>query len=237
MRINILLCDTFPGLLPNYIPSYVSMFTRLFDAVTSDAHYEVYRAMDGSLPEPKADGGIYLITGCNQSVYDDTPWIRQLLRWIVRANEVRACVCGICFGHQAVAQALGGTVQRAEQGWGVGIRESHVVDREARLWFNHARMRLLYNHHDQVTAMPRGARLVATSDFCPVEAMRIGGHILTFQGHPEYVPDYERHLLTNFAADEPDDVKRAALQSLDEMQHDGETVARWVLLTLGWASV
>lgn len=229
MRINILLCDTFPGLLPDYIPSYVSMFTRLFDSVAEGIEYKVYNTMEGELPVPRDNNELYLITGCNQSAYDDTPWIKRLLDWIRRADEAQAKVVGICFGHQCVAEALGGRVERAKNGWGFGIRESIVVDEEARKYFPDSRLRLMYNHHDQVTALPRRASLIATSDFCKVESFRIGRHILTFQGHPEYVPEYEKHLLKNFSDGEPDDVKRRAAVSLDTMQHQGETVARWIV--------
>lgn len=228
MRINILLCDTFPGLLPHYIPSYVSMFTTLFDAVCNHADYRVYRAMDGDLPCPANDGSLCLITGCNQSAYDDLPWIRQLIGWVKAAHKNRVRLVGICFGHQLIAQALGGRVQRSPKGWGVGIRTSAVVDDEARQWFPDGTMSLLYNHHDQITALPNEATLVAESCFCPIDSYRIGRHILAFQGHPEYIPDYELHLLDNFAADEPADVKLAARQSIARNQHQGLTVARWI---------
>ena len=214
MKINILLCDTFPGLLPSYIPSYISMFTEMFDAVGSNMEYRVYHAMDGQLPNTVSGDELYLITGCNLSAYDDIKWIKELLLWIVKANEARAKMVGICFGHQVIAQALGGKVVRAPQGWGIGIRESSVVDEEAQKFFPDNKMRLLYNHHDQVVLLPAGAKLVAESEFCPVESFRIGNHILAFQGHPEYIPEYEVHLIAHFAADEPLEVKQEALSSL-----------------------
>lgn len=226
---NILLCDTFPGLLPDYIPSYVHMFTRLFDSVATDIEYKVYNAMEGELPEPMAGGGLYLITGCNQSAYDNTPWIHQLLAWIRKACEMQVKLVGICFGHQCIAQALGGLVERAPQGWGFGVRESDVVDDEAIMRFADGKLRLLYNHHDQVVRLPQGATLVATSDFCHVESFRIGYNVLTFQGHPEYIPEYERHLLRYFSDGEPSDVKSNALRSLDTMEHQGQVVARWII--------
>lgn len=228
MKINILLCDTFPGLLPDYIPSYVSMFTALFDSVCRHARYKVYRAMDGDLPAPVCDGSLYLITGCNQSAYDQTPWIKRLAEWIRAAHGNRVKLVGVCFGHQLIAQALGGRVERSAMGWGAGVREAEVTDDEAREWFPDGKMRLLYNHHDQVTALPSAATLVARSAFCPVESFRVGAHILTFQGHPEYIPEYELHLLDHFAADEPQKVKAAARESIARTRHQGQTVAKWI---------
>lgn len=230
MTINILLCDTFPGLLPPYIPSYVSMFTKLFDATGNPLEYRIYRVMDGHLPDDIAtDNHLYLITGCNLSAYDDVEWIKRLLQWIMRAHESKAKLVGICFGHQAIAQALGGKVERAAKGWGVGVRESAVEDSSAWKFFPDKKMRLLYNHHDQVTLLPAEAELVARSPFCPIDSFRIGNHILTFQGHPEYIPEYEVHLIKHFAADEPQQVKNNALESIRLMEHQGAAVAAWIL--------
>ncbi len=80
-----------------------------------------------------------------------------------------------------------------------------------------------------MVTLPEGAVVVAESNFCPYESMSIGNHILTFQGHPEYVPQYEKHLIKNFADDEPESVKLAALDSISRMEHDGIAVAEWML--------
>ncbi len=234
-QINIILCDTFPGLLPEWIPSYVSMFTRMFDAAAGgrELTYKVYEAMNGELPGEISADELYLITGCNLGVYDEIDWIKELLTWIAEADRAKALLVGICFGHQAVAEALGGKVVRSEKGWGIGIRESVITDPSMQEYFPHKTLRLLYNHHDQVVRLPRGAVVVAESDFCPYESMRIGNHILTFQGHPEYVSQYEEHLIRNFADGEPESVKLAALRSLSQMDHQGIAVAEWILRWCG----
>lgn len=228
MKINILLCDTFPGLLPEYIPSYESMFMKLFDENVGGLDYHVYRTLDGELPEELNHDDVYLITGCNLSAYDDIKWIKDLQRWIVRANDEKVKMVGICFGHQIIAEALGGKVCKAKVGWGTGIRESVITNDEALQYFPKGRMRLMYNHHDQVVELPVGAVAFATSEFCPNEGFMIGNHVITFQGHPEYVPQYAVHLIMNFADDEPLDVRVNALKSLGAYEHDGGTVARWI---------
>jgi GMP synthase-like glutamine amidotransferase len=93
-------------------------------------------------------------------------------------------------------------------------------------------MRLIVNHHDQVTQLPEGAIPLATSDFCRYEGFRIGRHILTFQGHPEFTVDYERHLILNHSENEDDTVKQCALRSLENLQHQGDLAARLLLEVL-----
>lgn len=228
MRLNILLCDRFPGLLPEYIPTYESMFVRLFERACDDFSYVVTNVLDGELPAEDEESDIYLITGSNNGVYEDIPWIKALLKWIME-NAMRRKMVGICFGHQAVAQALGGKVEKAPVGWGTGVRESRLEGEEALRWFPSGVMRLMYNHHDQVMVLPAGAKVFASSTFCPIEGFTIGDNIITFQGHPEYVPEYAVHLIMDFADDEPLEVRQKALRSIGNMQHDGATVARWIV--------
>lgn len=231
MKLNILLCDEFPGYLPEYIPSYVSMFTKLFDATGTMMEYQVYRTLEGELPtlDQLDMDAVYLIPGCNLSAYDDVDWIKALVSWTREAFKHGARLMGVCFGHQLIAYALGGDVKRSPKGWGIGMRESNIKDSEALKYFPNGKLRLLYNHHDQVTQMPEGATLISTSDFCPIESYRIGHQVICFQGHPEYIPEYERHLLTNFTDGEPIDTCQRALASLDGEPHQGSVVAKWVV--------
>ena len=228
-KVNILLCDTFPGLLPEYIPSYESMFFSLFRSVNQDITFELYYAMDGELPIHPAANELHLITGSNNAAYDTLPWILDLQEWVRKAASQKVPLVGICFGHQLIAQALGGRVERFAGGWGAGIRESQILDEELRSYFPDGRLRLIVNHHDQVMQLPEGAKPLATSDFCRFEGFRIGHHILTFQGHPEFTVDYERHLILNHSENEDDTVKQQALKTLEEMEPQGEVVAKFLL--------
>lgn len=229
MKINILLCDTFPGLLPSFIPSYVSMFTLLFDRIDTDLEYQIFPAWEGILPTSFHQGELYLITGSNSGAYEQKAWIESLLEWIRQAYSQQVKLVGICFGHQIIAQALGGEVQKATQGWGIGVRTSDLLTEDTKKYFPNSKMNLLYNHHDQVIVLPPNAVRLATSRFCTNECFQIDNCILTFQGHPEYTPEYAKHLIINHASDEPQNIKTKALNSLDTQQHHGSAVAKWIL--------
>lgn len=229
IRVNILLCDTFPGRLPDFIPNYESLFMDLFAAIGEQVSYKIFQTWQGELPPSVNTDEMYLVPGSLDSAYDDKPWIVALVKWIEHAYCRGAKLMGVCFGHQVIARALGGEVRPYEGGFGTGVRASHVIDEEMRRYFPDGEMRLLYSHHDQVMTLPPDAVLCATSDFCKNESFRIGHQVVTFQGHPEFTVAYSRHLLTNCSDDLDEPVRLAALQSLDQMEPQGFEAARFAL--------
>jgi GMP synthase-like glutamine amidotransferase len=215
MKINILLCDTFDVELPNEIPDYVYLFRQLFGMFDNAVYYDIFDVRQDEYPPSLHRDELYLIPGSNASAYDDTPWVKSLAGFIREMYATNVKMVGVCFGHQIIAQALGGRVERAMQGWGTGVRTSNIIDPKALEFFPEGQMNLLYNHHDQVVSLPPQAKCFARSEFCPVEGFYIDDRILTFQGHPEYTSEYNRHLLLNHSNGEPDNVITAALDSLN----------------------
>lgn len=228
-HINILLCDTFPGRLPEFIPNYESLFFDLFASIGQKPFYTIYQSWQEELPLDINADELYLIPGSLDSVCDDKPWIIALLQWIEKAYCRGAKMMGVCFGHQAIARALGGEVRKYDGGFGAGVRASRVLDGQMTPYFPDGQMRLLYSHHDQVTALPQNAELCASSDFCKNESFKMGRQVVTFQGHPEFTVAYSRYLLLNCCDDVPLTVRQAALQTLDNLKPQGSEAARYAL--------
>lgn len=169
-------------------PDYPEMFARLVGAANPVFSFETVALLDGArLPDPETLDGV-LITGSPAGVYDPEPWMAPLMdfiRWTAASGVPQV---GICFGHQAMAQALGGQVVKSDKGWGLGrhtyARLTHAP------WMGDAppeRFALAVSHQDQVVALPPGATVTAASDFCPYAGLSyVQGPAISFQGHPEF---------------------------------------------------
>lgn len=149
----------------------------------------------GHYPAAAADCDGYVITGSRDSVYDDQPWIRDLGDFVLTLHQRRHKLIGICFGHQLIAEVLGGETRPAEVGWAVGVHSSRVIATPAWMQPHSEQFALLSSHKDQVTRLPDGAMLLAENDFCPNAAFTMGDHILAIQGHPEFAKTYSADLM------------------------------------------
>jgi GMP synthase (glutamine-hydrolysing) len=141
---------------------------------------------EGATPESLDDCDGWLISGSPASVYEDLEWIRTGEEIVRTALAEERPLVGICFGHQLVAQALGGRVEKAAGGWGIGAQRYETVQRLP--YLDGDTVTLLASHQDQVVEVPTDATVWSTSDYCPIAGMTIGERMLTVQGHPEYSP-------------------------------------------------
>jgi GMP synthase-like glutamine amidotransferase len=192
VKIGILEADRLSEALRRQYGSYGDMFQNLLLSVDNRLALPRYQVTESDYPENIDDCDAYLITGSNAGVYDDEPWIRRLQDYVITLAGRQKKLIGICFGHQLIAQALGGHAEKSEKGWGVGLAASTVY--AAKPWMDPVKetFALLTSHQDQVTALPPHAELIAGNDFCSYASYQIGDHILTFQGHPEFTPEYAR---------------------------------------------
>jgi GMP synthase-like glutamine amidotransferase len=221
-RIAILETGAPPADLIDEYGDYPAMFRTLlgegFEAETFDA-------VNGPLPDAGAFKGV-MITGSPAGVYDDLPWIAGLLDWI-RAAKGRTQLVGICFGHQAMAQALGGQVEKSERGWGVGLHTYEVAGGEPWMEAAATTVAIPVSHQDQVVVQPPQARVTISSAFTPYAGLAWGDDAISFQCHPEFRPAYAGVLLGGRRGRIPNAVVDAGLASLEQPDDRG-VVAGWI---------
>lgn len=180
--------------------------------------FTAYRACDGQLPERASACDAYVITGSAASVTEQADWMKHTQDFVLGAAQERP-VIGICFGHQLVADAYGGTVERSERGWGIGVH-TYDVHRQ-KPWMTPASRQVcvVASHMDQVVVPPPGSEVLAGSPFCPVGMLQIGENVLTFQNHPEITKSFARDLYSSRMERLGEARGRAALASLAEGTH------------------
>lgn len=165
MRIAILETGHPPERLGGRFPSYGAMV----EALIGDGHSFAAFVTAGRWPEAPEAFDAYVITGSPASVYDPIPWVEDLLGFLRDLDPSKKLV-GLCFGHQALAQAFGGRVERSERGWGLGLHVYDVVE-HAPFMDAAERIAIPVSHQDQVVTLPPGARVLAGSTFTPYGAL------------------------------------------------------------------
>ena len=228
MKLGILRTDAVrPELKPEF-GEYPDMFIALLQHSDPNLEYAVYDVELGEYPVDIDEVDAYLITGSKSSVYEDKPWIIELMAFVRELNRRHKKLLGFCFGHQLVAQALGGKTERSAKGWGVGLHTHRFTTVPS--WHDQGDvdLNILVSHQDQVVAVPDSARVLAGSEFCENAVCQIGDHILTFQGHPEFVPQYSRELLSIRRERIGEAAYAAGVSSLSGIAQ-GQRVGSWVL--------
>jgi len=222
LRLALLICDTpIPSVRERY-GTYLDIFrsflqnalsANIKDSPTSQAvdfTLEGFNVIEGEYPKPEdfvgpdAFNGI-LITGSSFTAHDPIEWIANLANYVAKvikeAPQVK--IIGICFGHQIVARACGGTLERNPSGWEVGTTQIELNEAGKRVFgIESGRLDIIEMHRDHVTSLPPSFELLGSSPVAPNQGMalryRSGDvdnlssnniHVLTVQGHPEFNPD------------------------------------------------
>ena len=171
----------------------------------------------------------FLITGSRHSVYDDLPWIAELVTFVEAALKADKKIIGICFGHQLMAHFFGGRVGAADKGWAVGVHNNRVTAQFS--WMQHTEqdnVALLSSHKDQVLELPADAQVFLASDFCPVAGFVQGDQVITVQGHPEFSKPYARRLMQYREALLGEQTFQSGIESLGQPLHSQASMI-WIL--------
>jgi GMP synthase-like glutamine amidotransferase len=204
MRIGILQTGQSPDVLKDEMGDYPDMFEQLLAGrgLTFRTYHVEAMQFPGTVHE--CDG--WLITGSRHGAYEDHPFIRPLEDFIRKAYAEYVPMVGVCFGHQIIAQALGGKVEKFAGGWSVGPTDYD---------FGGEKLTLNAWHQDQVVEKPVGATRVATGEFCENAALVYDDRAFTVQAHPEFRDEFVGGLMrTRGKGRVPDEKMAAATEKL-----------------------
>lgn len=169
---------------------YPAMFQRLLGDADPALEFATVRVVSGEMPAAPGQADAWLVTGSRHGVYDDLPWIAPLKAFLRDCVAAGVPVVGICFGHQILAEALGGKVVKSDRGWGLGVQDYDLAARPG--WMADApdHFSVAALHQDQVTTPPEGATVLARSPHCAYAALAYGDpeapYAISLQPHPEF---------------------------------------------------
>lgn len=184
MHIGILLTGHVHNQLIKAHGDYAQMFETLLAG--HGFEFSCHAVVDMEFPNAVTDADGWLLTGSKHGAYEDLPFIAPLEKFIRDAYAQNVPMVGICFGHQIIAQALGGKVAKYPDGWAVGATEYD---------FGGERLKMNAWHQDQVIEKPADAQVIASNPFCVNAALVYGDRAYTVQAHPEIGDAYLAGLL------------------------------------------
>ncbi len=230
MKITLLEAGRAPGRLQELYPSYPDMFVSLLAGIDETLSFETVALVDGAAPPDASTCEAALITGSPAGVYDRTPWMAPLRAFVRDASAARTPLVGVCFGHEIIADALGGEVAKSHKGWGVGRHTYDILARESWMVDAGSAFSLGVSHQDQVIIPPAGARTLARSTHTD-HAMLVydSAPIISLQGHPEFTDGFLRALYgARRGKTLSDDLADQAIESLGAPE-DNTLVGEWML--------
>lgn len=187
-----------------------------------DAELAEFDVTAGQLPEAFAYDGC-LVTGSRSSVYWDEAWIPPLKQWLRDAIGRDIPCLGICYGHQLLADVLGGTVESMGE-YEIGYRE--ITHSGGSLLFEDIPEEFVAftTHSDRVTDLPADAEPIAENDYGN-HGFR-AEHVFGVQFHPEY--DRETAEVVTREKDLPDTQMSAVLEGITDENYAAACTAKLV---------
>lgn len=214
MLITIVQTGDVPAPLRSEFGPYAKMFERMFDSTGFDFNYQIVTVDDHSLLTDPSRLEAIVITGSPAGVYEDHAWLPPLRDFIRGAYAAKTPMLGICFGHQIMADALGGDVQKSGKGWGLGRHTYRVLGRPDFMANAPETVSVACSHQDQVLVPPADAEVILASDFTPNAGLFYkSGKALSFQPHPEFLDDYALALVNLRRGNAPDAVVDGGISS------------------------
>lgn len=232
MRIGILETGKVAAELAETHGDYPAIFRALLRRADPALGFDTWDVQAGVLPASPTACDAWLITGSKHGVYDALPWIAPLKGFLRATRAAGVPMVGVCFGHQIVAEALGGRAVKSDRGWAVGVKRYDVLRRPGWMAGAGATVAFHAHHQDQVVALPEDATVLAANDSCPVAMAAYGDperpDAITIQPHPEFTAGYASDLLTRRTGVSVPEAVAAPAQASFGQPVDGDLFADWV---------
>ncbi|HMN14137.1 MAG TPA: hypothetical protein PKD55_17615 [Bellilinea sp.] len=222
MKLTLIQPTDVPSSLRHRFGPYHVMLERTF--ADRGFTFETIKLSEGeTLPDPALLDAT-LIMGSAAAVYDvHYDWMDPLREYIRAAYAAKTPMVGICFGHQIMAETLGGDVRKSNRGWGLG---RHVYDLKSRPGIvanNRRRFAVACSHQDQVIVPPKESETFLSSTFTPHAGLVYhNGAAMSVQAHPEFEDDYALALIELRRGIAPDEVVEKAIDSLSRVSDSSE---------------
>ena len=191
MKLTILLAGENPPALHGNFEPYANKFERMFSKADPSFSFERIEVHAGEKIPGHEQLEAVIVTGSAAGVYDNLDWMGHLRSFVRKAHAANLPMLGICFGHQMIADALGGQVIKSPKGWGLG---RHVYRMQTVPDFFPAdieELALAASHKDQVIRPPHDARVFLSSRFTPNAGLvYTNGTTMSMQPHPEFDSEY-----------------------------------------------
>lgn len=195
MKVGLLGCDHVLEKYAHIAGDYPQMFADLFSRHAPQLQLVNFDVRNGEFPASVDACEAFVCTGSRYSAYDEDDWIQELKNFLRQLRDAEKPFVGICFGHQMMAEALGGKVEKSAHGWGIGVHSLNVIKQERWMQPEQSRCGIQYSHRDQVVRLPENSVLLGESAHCPVAMFRVGETMLGIQGHPEFPAAYVEALV------------------------------------------
>jgi GMP synthase-like glutamine amidotransferase len=234
LRVGLLQCGTIPADLDPPAGDYPEVWGSYLGPLGIDL--VTYDVVEHAPPSPDAEAA-WLVSGSASSTYEPLAWIPPMEAFLRDVVASGIPLVAVCFGHQLLAQALGGRVARADAGWGVGAHAYEVVG-DPPPWMEprpDGPVRLIASHQDQVVELPQGAEVWARTEHCPVAGFTLGSSALAIQPHPEFTAVLSQALVSRRRPVIGDERADEALRSFGEPLHRDQ-VASWIVSFLRGAA-
>ena len=196
MKIGILLVGRASEDLVDKYGTYAEMLINLINSDEKLFEFKTFNILDGIFPLNHNDCDGWIVTGSPHGVYEEHSWIPIVSQLIKDIYDNKLPIFGVCFGHQLIAQALGGNVEKSTKGWGLGLHTYQINNKTNYMGNLSSEVTLNICHQDQVLSPPNGATVYAKSDFCENAGFYIKDKVLTMQAHPAFLVDFIKALLT-----------------------------------------